>query len=638
MRMRSGTSAVIALAISVSLLGFTVAPAAGGSISYVLHYVDWGTVRGTAAEYITNPSDVATDKYGNIYVSGGDGDDVVQMYDPAINLIDSVTLSGAADGALDGPRGLACDRWGSIYVVDAVNRRVSVFMPELYGFEGKIVGYGTYPDPTVLGTISKIAVGLDGSVYLTDNGMWITRWKRTGAYLGSRTATGPVMGVAVSQEGEVFSTNDEGNVAIPLDGNKVIVYNPTLAPQRSWGSTGSADGLFSRPMDVGVDPAGHVFVLDTLNNRVQVFSENGTFVDKFGSTGPGSGQFFWPNGIDVGLNRTVHVADTNNSRISGWKVATPTDSTQIAGDSRYTTAVEASKRAYPDGAKMVVIATGENWPDALGGAALAGAVNAPLLLTPKNALPADVSAEIIRLNAVGAYILGSESAVSKAVYDAVDDLMILAPPMRLGGADRYATANAIAAEAVLQIQDKQGYDGTAFVVTGENFPDALAASPIAAANGWPIYLTPKAGLPASVKAAMVANASNHGYIIGSTSAVSAAVATELNAVPFNGFSRYQGANRYETAAVLANVGFDGMGMLWSKPALAVGTNFPDALAGGVLQGSDYGLILLTPKDSLDPHAAAALAANKDSIYELRFLGSTAALGTTPRNAAQALLW
>ncbi len=248
-----------------------------------------------------------------------------------------------------------------------------------------------------------------------------------------------------------------------------------------------------------------------------------------------------------------------------------------------------------------------------------GAVNAPLLLTPKNYLPAAVSAEIARLHATGAYILGSEAAVSAAVYDAVDDLMILAPPTRLGGADRYATANAIATEAVKQIDDKHGYDGTAFVATGEDFPDALAASPIAAANGWPIYLTPKAGLPASVKAAMVANISNHGYILGSTAAVSAAVATELNAAPFIGFSRYGGHNRYDTAAIIANVGFDGMGMLWSKPALAVGTNFPDALAGGVLQGSDYCLILLTPKDSLDPHAAAALAANKDSIYELRFL-------------------
>lgn len=638
MRMRSGLSAVVALAIVVSLLGFMAAPASGGSISYVAHYVDWGTVRGTAAQYITDPNDVATDKYGNIYVSGGSSDDVVQMYDSDINLIGSITLSGASDGALDDPRGLACDRWGSVYVADTQNRRVSVFMPELYGFERKIVGYGSYPDPTLLGTLNKVAVGLDGSVYLTDNGMWITRWKRTGAYLGSRTATGPVMGVAVSQEGEVFTSNDEAVFVIPNDGNKVVVYNATLAPQRSWGATGSADGLFSRPMDIGVDPAGHVFVLDSMNNRVQVFNENGTFLDKFGSTGAGSGQLFLPNGIDVGLNRTVHVADTANSRVSGWKVATSTDATQIAGDSRYTTAVEASKRAYPNGAKMVVIATGENWPDALGGAALAGAVNAPLLLTPKNTLPAAVSAEIARLHATGAYILGSEDAVSEAVYDAVDDLMILAPPERLGGTDRYATANLIAAEAVVQIQDKQGYDGTAFVVTGENFPDALAASPIAAANGWPIYLTPKAALLPSVKTAMTANGSNHGYIIGSTDAVSAAVATTLNQAPFISFSRYGGHNRYDTAAIIANVGFDGMGMLWSKPALAVGTNFPDALAGGVLQGSDYSLILLTPKDSLDPHAAAALAANKDSIYELRFLGSTSALGNAPRNAAKALLW
>ncbi len=84
---------------------------------------------------------------------------------------------------------------------------------------------------------------------------------------------------------------------------------------------------------------------------------------------------------------------------------------------------------------------------------------------------------------------------------------------------------------------------------------------------------------------MIDNLCWHGYILGSTDAVSAAVATELNSAPFIGFGRFGGTDRYDTAAIIANIGYDGMGMLWSRPALAVGTNFPDALAGGVLQGS-----------------------------------------------------
>lgn len=68
MRIRSGVSAVLTLAISVSMFGFAVAPAGGAGITYFSHYADWGTIRGAAAEYITYPNDVATDKFGNIYV------------------------------------------------------------------------------------------------------------------------------------------------------------------------------------------------------------------------------------------------------------------------------------------------------------------------------------------------------------------------------------------------------------------------------------------------------------------------------------------------------------------------------------------------------------------------------------------
>ena len=172
--------------------------------------------------------------------------------------------------------------------------------------------------------------------------------------------------------------------------------------------------------------------------------------------------------------------------------------------------------------------------------------------------------------------------------------------------------------------------------TGADFPDALAAAPIAAANGWPIYLTQTAALTPSTKTKMGVNGATHGYVIGGTGAVSAAVETELDAT-FIEFSRVGGANRYDTAAKLANEAFDGMGMLWSRPALAVGTNFPDALAGGVLQGSDCSVLLLTSGATLSPAAAAALSANREMIYELRYLGGDGVLSPDVRSAARALL-
>lgn len=629
--MRIRTTRLLALAIVLAMLLSMTPAVAVGAVSVAWERT-WGSL-GLLDGQFTSPPDVAVDKWGNVYVAGGENNDNrIQMFTADGVFVRSVGDTGTPNtGIIRTPRAVATDRWGTIYIAEKETgaANVRLFNPLLYSeigtFQESIANEITGPN--------NIAVGLDGTTYLTENGTHVQRWRKR-SFIDQWASPGlSVIGVGVTQDGTVLTTTDITSGIT----NSVITYSFAGILKSNWGGAGTAPGQFQRPYDVGADPLGNVYVIESQGNRGQVFTPGGAHLTTFGSGGSGAAQFGGPYGLAVGLDRTLYVADTLQNRISKWNVTVATESTQVAGDSRYATAVEASKRAFPDGAKRVVIATGENWPDALGGAALAGAVDAPLLLTPKNALPAAVHDEIIRLNAVGAYILGSEDAVSKAVYDAVDDLMILAPPERLGGSDRYATANLIAAETVIQVEDKKGYDGTAFVATGANFPDALAASPIAAANGWPIYLTPKTALPDAVKTAMVANGSNHGYILGSTDAVGSAVATTLNTAPFIGFTRYGGVNRYATAAAIANVGYDGMGMLWSRPALAVGTNFPDALAGGVLQGSDCSVLLLTPKDSLDPNAAAALTANRDMIYEMRFLGGTSALGTVPRNAAMALL-
>jgi len=624
--------AILASVLSVAVLAVVMPASAFAAVS-IEYDLSWGS-QGFLDGQFNYPPDVAADKWGNVYVAGGEnGDNRIQMFTADGVFIKSVgTTDTPNTGIVRSPRSVAIDRWGTIYVAEKETgaANVRLFNPLLFS------ELGTFQESAAneIKNPQNIAIALDGTFYLIDEGTQIQRW-RNRSYIGYWSVLGAAtMGLGVTQDDRILTTTDITSGIT----ESVIEYAPVSGTYvRDWGGHGTAAGQFNRPYDVSADPLGNSYVVEAQGARGQVFATDGTYVATFGSSGTGPGQFSGPFGVDAALDRTVYVADEFLHRISKWNVSVATEATQVAGDTRYTTAVEASKRAYPNGAKTVVIATGENWPDALGGAALAGTVKGPLLLTSKNALPTAVKNEIISLGAVDAYILGSENAVSKAVFDAVDELMILKEPTRLGGSDRYVTANRIAGETVRLKNLGDGYDGTAFVATGMNFPDALAASPIAAANGWPIYLTQPNALPASVKTAMTDNGSNHGYILGSTDAVGAAVATTLNKTPFIGFTRYGGANRYETAARIANEGFDGMGMLWSRPALAVGTNFPDALAGGVLQGSDYSLILLTPKDSLDPHAAAALAANKDSIYELRFLGSTSALGTTPRNAAMALL-
>jgi len=319
------------------------------------------------------------------------------------------------------------------------------------------------------------------------------------------------------------------------------------------------------------------------------------------------------------------------------EVPPPLVVTPIQGANRIGTAIAAAEESFPTGAGAVVIATAYNWPDALGGAALAGALNAPILLTPTAALPAEVLREIEHLGATKAYILGWTPSVSTAVENALKGALGAGNVTRIWGANRYETARAIAAKTIDVLDGS--YDGTCFIATGVKFPDALGASPLAAANGWPIYLVnPTAGLDAATRNAMASGGVDHPIVLGSTAAIPAGVETALNGI-YGSLSvdRLYGANRYSTAVAVAVYGVDHAELGWDKVAFATGTNFPDALAGGVLQGRDSSVMLLTPGTALDSTVRSTLVANKAAINEVRYLGSTAAVSQVVRDAVEAAL-
>ncbi len=311
----------------------------------------------------------------------------------------------------------------------------------------------------------------------------------------------------------------------------------------------------------------------------------------------------------------------------------------VAGTDRYATAIEASKLAYPQGlyvagSRTVVIATGMNWPDALGGTALAGAVDGPILLVGTNTMPAGVLAEIERLGAEKAIILGGTSAVGLAVQTALETALEGADNVdRIAGTDRYETANEIALRVIELLEDD--YDGTAFVATGGNFPDALAAAPLAAAQKWPLYLAdPATGLsPATVDAMEDVT---DVLILGGTAVVSpqteAALETLLGTANVD---RLSGADRYKTAVAVATHAVDEAGHTWNRVGIATGENFPDALAGGVLQGKAGSVMLLTPSATLNADTAAALLGNSDDIVTVTFFGGTGAVSDAVRTAALA---
>jgi putative cell wall-binding protein len=306
---------------------------------------------------------------------------------------------------------------------------------------------------------------------------------------------------------------------------------------------------------------------------------------------------------------------------------------RIEGGTRYDTAIAAAEKAFPTGATTVVLAFGRNFPDALGGAALCGVEGAPLLLTDTGSMPSAVRTEITHLKATHAVIIGSTGVVSSAVQADLATLVGGAAHVeRIAGGDRYDTASRVATTAASI--SGGGKRADVFLAVGDNFPDALAASPAAYAKQWPILLTRRTDLPVQTRAALSSLQPARIHILGSTGAVPQVVEDAVKAAfPTVVVDRWMGGNRYATAVDIA----DKSGLSFAAVGIATGENFPDALAGGVMQGKLGSVVLLTPTAALAPDTSAALVSNKAVVTTVRYLGSTGAVSNAVRDSITQVL-
>jgi tripartite motif-containing protein 71 len=88
---------------------------------------------------------------------------------------------------------------------------------------------------------------------------------------------------------------------------------------RKWGRRGSSDGEFRLPFFVACGVDKLVYVTDVQNNCVQVFKLDGTFQRKWARKGSGDGEFNSPLGVCCGDDGLVYVADSLNKRIQVFR-------------------------------------------------------------------------------------------------------------------------------------------------------------------------------------------------------------------------------------------------------------------------------------------------------------------------------
>ena len=323
---------------------------------------------------------------------------------------------------------------------------------------------------------------------------------------------------------------------------------------------------------------------------------------------------------------TVTVTGTGNYTGTVTKTFAITAAiTRLAGESRYGTA--AAVAAEYGTSEYIILAAGKNekdtaYADALAASYAAGVLDCSVVLTEPDALSDSTAEAIFESGASTVIIVGGTAAVSTAVEAELEAMGL--EVARIAGETRYETATLIYEEF------SGSASGTAILATGQDFPDALSASPLSCAAGWPILLTKSDSLSAATLEALADFDSV--VIVGGTSAVSQDVEDELVAMGVT-VIRIAGSNRYLTSVEIAEYAI-GEGLLSADVVgVATGVNYPDALAGGALVGARGGVLLLAKEESLSgARNSTALAAFLDEyaaeVDQVFLLGGVAAVSAS----------
>lgn len=226
--------------------------------------------------YFDDPKDIALDNVHDFVYITNAGNNSISKYTQSGEFIKQWILTFAGEPAT--PSAIAVDQDGFVYVVDAGHTRVQKF-----DSNGDYVA-DILLDLTDLGielnSIAGLAFSSNGSLYLVSAGQ-----ENNGS--DSRHA--------------VWSFSQQG---------KFI---------QSWGEFGSAPGKLGHyesndslgPNDIAISNSGQVYIADTWNQRIQVFSLSGEYITGWGVEGSESGQFYMPISISIDSKNRIYVGDSD---------------------------------------------------------------------------------------------------------------------------------------------------------------------------------------------------------------------------------------------------------------------------------------------------------------------------------------
>ncbi|MGL6104540.1 cell wall-binding repeat-containing protein [Romboutsia sp.] len=306
------------------------------------------------------------------------------------------------------------------------------------------------------------------------------------------------------------------------------------------------------------------------------------------------------NGIDIS-------EATDKVGMDG-ELPTPVLDNVFGGSNRYETSVDVSVNGW-EKSDSVVLVSGNAIVDGISAAPLAGAKDAPILLTEQGKIPTSVKAEIERLGAKNIYLIGGNTVISQDVEKELSDMELKVE--RIGGLTRYETSLNIAKEVA-----KEKEIDKAFIVGGNGEADGLSIGAVAAKDGEeaPIILVENDKITEETKTWLDENITSMD-IIGGETVLSKNVEEQLSAmVEADKVTRIAGARREETNAKIIETYYD----KYESVIVVKGDNqgMIDGLTSGPL-AAKYNAPLVMVLDSLNEKQEEVLSKNGEAqVYQV----------------------
>ncbi len=210
-------------------------------------------------------------------------------------------LKGEQSKSVINPYGVITDDENRLFIVDTSCRCVHVFDVE----NNK---YYTFPDgDTSFMSPIDIALDREGRIFVSDSTYGVVKVFRNGGkeYVQE-------IGKGLFERPTGLAVNNVTGELLVVDtvGSQILKYKlEDLKFKGDIGNAGTLEGMFHYPTNIFLSKDGRIFVSDTLNFRIQIFTPEGTFIDAFGEAGDGPGYFSRPRGVAVDSDGNIYVVD-----------------------------------------------------------------------------------------------------------------------------------------------------------------------------------------------------------------------------------------------------------------------------------------------------------------------------------------